>query len=65
MQSALKGVEGVDSVEVAFDKKEALVKAKESVTEETLLKAVEKAGYKATVKKEEKKEEKGHEGHKH
>ena len=64
MQSALEGVEGVIKVAVNFDKKEATVKAKPSVTKEDLLKAVKKAGFVVKVKKDEKKPDE-HKGHGH
>ncbi|OHB74347.1 MAG: hypothetical protein A2Z34_00440 [Planctomycetes bacterium RBG_16_59_8] len=64
MRSALEGVEGVVKVAVDFEKKEATVKAKPTVTEEDLLKAVKKAGFEGKVKKDEKKPDE-HKGHGH
>ena len=47
---ALSGEKGVKKVNVDLDKKEATVTAKDNVTPESLIAAVEKSGYKAAVK---------------
>lgn len=51
VRSALENVTGVKEVEVDFDKKEATVKTDGSVKTETLVEALDKAGYKGEVKK--------------
>lgn len=50
VQSALEGVEGVVSASVSMPDK-AVVTAKSSVSQETLVKAVKAAGYGASVEK--------------
>lgn len=61
IQSALKQVPGVLKADVSFDKNEAYVEyRKGKTTPEELVKAVEKAGYKASIKGE--KDKKSHSG---
>lgn len=47
VQSALTVVAGVEKVEVTLEQKRALVQAEDAVREETLVQAVEQAGYRA------------------
>ena len=53
VKAALEGVAGVSKAEVSLEKNEATVTyAKEKVTTEDLIKAVEKAGFKASLQKD-------------
>lgn len=53
VKKALTRVEGVTSVDVSFEKKEATVAYDDAkVTESVLLKATEDAGFTSTIKKE-------------
>lgn len=48
--SALEEVEGVRGVEVSLDEEEARVEADDAAVGESLLRAVQEAGYEAAVK---------------
>ena len=48
VESALTVVAGVEHVDVTLPDKRAVVQAQDTVREETLVKAVEQAGYRAT-----------------
>ncbi len=48
IQSALMVVAGVEKADVTLEDKRAIVQAQDTVREETLLRAVEQAGYRAT-----------------
>lgn len=49
VKKALEGVKGVEKTEVSLAKKEAVVTLKEEVSDETLVHAVEEAGYSAKI----------------
>lgn len=49
VKKALEGVKGVEKTEVSLAKKEAVVILKEAVSDETLVHAVEEAGYSAKI----------------
>ena len=49
VKKALEGVKGVEKAEVSLAKKEAVVILKEEVSDETLVHAVEEAGYSAQI----------------
>ena len=53
VKKSLSKVEGVHTVEVSLKEKKAWLTIDESVTDETLVKAVQKAGYKGKVIKRE------------
>lgn len=48
IHSALTVVAGVEKVDVTLEGKRAIVQAQDTVREETLVRAVEQAGYRAT-----------------